>query len=44
MFHLSFFGSVVEAAEFFLGGGGENVTQKIYILKKGSEVDQNLTF
>jgi hypothetical protein len=35
MFHLSFFGSVVEAAEFedkfFLGG---DVTQKIYILKK----------
>jgi hypothetical protein len=36
MFHLSFFGSVVEAAEFkdefFLGG--ENVTQKIYIYTK----------
>jgi hypothetical protein len=34
MFHLSFFGSVIEAAEFedefFLGGGGEreNVTKK----------------
>jgi hypothetical protein len=46
MFHLSFLGAVVEAAEFedkfFLGGGG-NVTPK-KILERGSGVHQNLTF
>jgi hypothetical protein len=45
MFHLSFFGSVVEATEFedeFFLGGGECNTKKI--LERGSGVDQNLTF
>jgi hypothetical protein len=44
MFHLSFFGSIIEAIrfedEFFLGE--ENVTQKKS--ERGSGVDQNLTF
>jgi hypothetical protein len=47
MFHLSFLGSVVEAAEFedefFLGGGGECNTQKI-ILERVSGVDQKFDF
>jgi hypothetical protein len=47
MFHLSFLGSVVEAAEFedefFFLGGRENVTQK-KILERGSRVDKKLDF
>jgi hypothetical protein len=47
MFHQSSFGSVVEAAEFedefFLGGGGENVSPK-KILERGSGVDKKFDF